>query len=306
MEREVRFGSRLGQICQGEGGEVRCGRCEGEGLEEGSARGWNGRRGEMCECVEESGHGEAGEERSGGGREGLEGEERRRLRKLNSDELYKYFVDRLHTGQLANIPYRAIRSQKTDPKWMTVRLKHYIGMKRGIYKRLKAGEEVLRPQYIELVRTVRKLTRKAKNNYEIKIASQVKTNPKGFFQNYRTKNRESIGPLKTANGELVSSGEEISKILNEYFLTVFTQENMQEMPVSEQMFRANDNEKLIDIFINKEIVEQEIDRLKKFKSPGPDEVYPRVLKECKEIISEPLASVFRKSLDTGELPLMWR
>ena len=47
-------------------------------------------------------------------------------------------------------------------------------------------------------------------------------------------------------------------------------------------------------------------RLKKFKSTGPDKVYPRVLKECKEIISEPLASVFRKSLDTGEVPLMWR
>ena len=26
----------------------------------------------------------------------------------------------------------------------------------------------------------------------------------------------------------------------------------------------------------------EIDIMKKFKSPGPDEVYPKVIKECKE------------------------
>ncbi len=59
------------------------------------------------------------------------------------------------------------------------------------------------------------------------------------------------------------------------------------MPNSEQMFRADENEKLTDISITREIVEQEIDRLKKFKTPGPDGIYTRVLKECNEIISEP-------------------
>ncbi|XP_063843266.1 uncharacterized protein LOC135090458 [Scylla paramamosain] len=63
------------------------------------------------------------------------------------------------------------------------------------------------------------------------------------------------------------------------------EENMQKMPNSEHMFRTEEYEKLTDI--TKEIVEQEIDRLKKFKTPGPDEIYPRVLKEFKEAISEP-------------------
>ncbi len=50
---------------------------------------------------------------------------------------------------------------------MTAKLKHYLGRKRIIYKRLRAGEKVLRPQYHELVITVRRLTRKAKGNYEL-------------------------------------------------------------------------------------------------------------------------------------------
>ncbi len=66
------------------------------------------------------------------------------------------------------------------------------------------------------------------------------------------------------------------------------------MPNSEQMFRADENEKLTDISIAREIVEQEIDRLKMFKTPGPDDIYPRVFKECKEVIREPLVTVFRK------------
>ena len=222
------------------------------------------------------------------------------------ERLYNYLVSKIHAGQLANIPCRAIRSDNNDPKWMTARLKHYIGLKRGIYKKIKAGDEGLRPQYNELARTVRKLTKNAKNTYELKVARQAKTDPKGFYQLYRTKNRETIGPLKAGDGELVSSGEEKSKIMNDYFLTVFTQETLQDMPESEQVFNGEENELLTDITITKEIVEQEIDKLKKFKSPGPDEIYPIVLKECKEVISETLMSAFRKSLDTGEVPLMWR
>ena len=119
---------------------------------------------------------------------------------------------------------------------------------------------------------------------------------------YRTKSKDIIGPLKTADGELATTGEEMSKILNEYFLTVFTEENTQVMRNCEEIFRVGDDQKLIDITVSKEIVEQEIDRIKKFKSPGPDEMYP----ECKEVISEPLVGVFKKSLDSGEVPEMWR
>ena len=47
---------------------------------------------------------------------------------------------------------------------------------------------------------------------------------------YRTKTRERIGPLKTDTGDLVENGEDMSKALNDYFLSVFTQENMTTIP----------------------------------------------------------------------------
>lgn len=49
-----------------------------------------------------------------------------------------------------------------------------------------------RPGYVELSRLVKKNTRIAKKNYEIKVANEAKSNPKGFFQMYRTKTREKI------------------------------------------------------------------------------------------------------------------
>ena len=64
---------------------------------------------------------------------------------------------------------------------MTDKLRHYIGWKRSTYWRLKADKEDLRTQYNELARAVKRLTKEPKNNYEIKVASQAKMDPKRFF-----------------------------------------------------------------------------------------------------------------------------
>ena len=85
----------------------------------------------------------------------------------------------------------------------------------------KAGQDNYRKQYIEVSRSVKKLTRIANKQYQIKLASQVKTDPKGFFQVYRTKSRDLVGPLKLGQEEMVSSGEDMGKVLNDYFLSVF-------------------------------------------------------------------------------------
>lgn len=45
--------------------------------------------------------------------------------------------------------------------------------------------------------------------------------PKSFFQVNKTKNRETRGPLKSAQEVITTSGEEMIKILNNYFFNVF-------------------------------------------------------------------------------------
>ena len=90
-------------------------------------------------------------------------------------------------GQERHIPHRKIRSGKNDPKWMTSRLKGLIGTKRGVYKRLRDGEEGLRDRYTHLARTIKKDIRKAKRDYEIRVATNVKSNPKEFFNYIKQK-----------------------------------------------------------------------------------------------------------------------
>ncbi len=77
------------------------------------------------------------------------------------------------------------------------------------------------------------------------------------------------------------------------------------IPAGEEVFQGEDNEKLRDVIITRQVVQKEIENLKKNKSPGPDEINPRVLKGCKEALSGPLTNMFRKSVDTGHVPRLW-
>jgi ribonuclease P/MRP protein subunit RPP40 len=49
-----------------------------------------------------------------------------------------------------------------------------------------------------------------------------------------------------------------------------------------------------------------LDRLKKFKSPGPDKLLPFILKNVKESITDNLVKIFNHSLDTSTIPLDWK
>jgi len=65
------------------------------------------------------------------------------------------------------------------------------------------------------------------------LARDINTNLNSFCAYVRSKSKvkDSVGPLKDSNGQLVSEKEEMCNLLNEYFGSVFTSENsVNELP----------------------------------------------------------------------------
>ena len=110
-----------------------------------------------------------------------------------------------------------------------------------------------------------------------------------------------MGPLKNENGETVAEDGEMAEVLNTFFSSVFTRENGEPPPPTDEatvrMGRA---------YITEWEVRKKIRRLRKEAAAGPDEIGPRVLQELEDEIARPLTVIFRASLETGAVPEDWR
>ena len=178
----------------------------------------------------------------------------------------------------------------------------FLLAKKRAYRRYKSTHsQADKLEYTRIRRETKRLIKISKKLHELHIASNCKVNPKEFFRYVREKKtlKSTIGPLLSADGEIVTDERETADILNDYFASVFTvEEDRGEEATPYQMTVAA---QLFFVDITEEDVMGVIDKLKICKSPGPDKIYLRILKEVKEAICKPLCAIFNLSLRTGKL-----
>ena len=84
---------------------------------------------------------------------------------------------------------------------------------------------------------------------------------------------------------------------------MFTKENLDTIPYFDDRVFVNC---LDSIAISRSKIYNKLTTLKTCKSAGPDNLFPRVLKELATELCVPLSKIFSKSLDEGKLPEVWK
>ena len=157
-------------------------------------------------------------------------------------------------------------------------------------------------------RQVKKITRQAKREYEKDMVKNIKHNSKAFFNYIRGREqvRTSVGPLRNSTRRVVSDEGETAGLLNRYFSSTFTQEQSGELPIAESIFQRGEEGLLQKIQVGVEEVKEQLGNLREDKAPCLDNIYPRVLMEVPEQVSEMLTDIFNRSLESGQVPEDWR
>ena len=131
-------------------------------------------------------------------------------------------------------------------------------------------------EYNKLRNKVTSEIRKVKRNFEQNLAEQIKDNAKLFYGYIRSKSKTKVkvGPLENSEGIIVGDNKGMSKMLNEYFSTVFTDEELNRMPIPKEREKEREgNDVSIDcIEVTEEKVELAIRNLKANKAAGVDEL----------------------------------
>ena len=118
----------------------------------------------------------------------------------------------------------------------------------------------------------------------------------------KSKAKVQISSLKHESGTVLVKDLDIASCFNTFFASMFSQDN-HDVPSSNYM---GSSEECMDIQFSENDILQILNKLKTDKSPGPDELLPRLLFEVKDEIVYPLYILFRRSLNESSIPTEWK
>jgi len=231
-----------------------------------------------------------------------------RFSNKNVESMWNVLITELIQVRDKYVPIKKMMKGKC-PKWMKNKIKRDIRKRNKIWNMFNKYPTLLNEKkYKECRNKVNSEIRIAKREYETSLADKIKEDPKSFYAYVRSKSKVKvkIGPITDKFGHVVSDSNEMANIFNEYFSSVFTDENLANIPAVDNSAVNNKNCYLEDIVINKSKITRALNSLKMNKAAGIDGVNSSLLKGCVDAIITPLNYIFKNSLETSEIPSDWK
>jgi len=160
-------------------------------------------------------------------------------------------------------------------------------------------------EYKLLKKQMQQECRKAHNNYMHRIIYEPYQTgrKKKFFQHIKSLRRDSKEiPTLEKDGKAYSTDFAKANVLNQYFYSVFTQDDSTTPPEMGNILYPD----MSTIEVDTAGIAKLLLEIDPYKATGPDKIPPRLLKELSYEISPCLSLVFRASLKQAVLPSDWK
>ncbi len=218
-----------------------------------------------------------------------------------AQEKYDFFLEKYHEGVHKYVPLYKVRESKHA--WFNARCVAAKKERNAAWRKLrKQRNERNRKQYIEARNEYVRIRREEERRFERDIVKRCEEEPRLFYRyiNGKMSCKETIDKLIEGDN-VYETAQEMSEIMNESFKSVFTLEENFEEPNFEVQQQGISN-----IVVQKQKINNLLEKLDVRKAMGPDGVSAWTLRECREQLVEPIWYVINSSLKEGRVPKQWK
>ncbi len=131
-------------------------------------------------------------------------------------------------------------------------------------------------EYKRIEKEVAKKIRNAKRKLEKDLVKDTDKNNRKYtkYVKSKTKSKTTVGPLVTQDKKIITDNKEMAEMLNQFFSSVFTKEDLNNVPDAEAeiVTRA-----MPPVQVSEQDVAKKIRELRRDAAAGPDGVSPRLL-----------------------------
>ena len=160
-------------------------------------------------------------------------------------------------------------------------------------------KSALKEKLVQIETELQRSYRSQEEYDESKAIESIKKNSKFFYSYARSKlkTRSEIGPLYDGSGGVTANSEKMSNLFADQFDSAFSQPRNIELDFSNVPPAT-----ISDFEFSPLHISEAINEISAHSAAGPDRFPAFFLRECKEELALPLFIIWRRSLDTGEIP----
>ena len=228
------------------------------------------------------------------------------LNNLDTEQAWSVIKHKLNESK-KHIPKQKKLSSsfKNKPLWMNRDVQIAIKTKKKKWKKMKNCPTTFTQNEFKQARNkCTSVINKAKKSFEKKIANEIKTNPKSFWNyvNSQRKCKPTIPHLLKPDNNTTSDDLDKANTLNTFFSSVFVKDT----DYVDTYITSNTPNTLSFITITEEQVHKKLSSLNQNKSPGPDHLHPKLIYELSGVLVKPFTILFNKSIQEGVVPQDWK
>ena len=201
------------------------------------------------------------------------------------------------------VPSRLSKSKFHLP-WITKHVRKQMKSRDKLYvKAIKSKSPQDWKRFKDARSKVKQNIRQSHRTYISEIvAASLNDSPKTFWSYIRALHREDTGipTLRTSSGLPATSDCAKANVLNEQFKSVFTDEDMQNLPSCKKLFPD-----MTEINFDIDGIIKQLQKINPNKANGPDKVPARFLKETAMECGAMFHHLFCQSYQHGTLPSHW-